>query len=234
MMDQTGIDFSTLYANFHQPIAAVDCGQKCARYNQHGVPFCCDTRHAVPSAYLGEWEYLQKHTHLWHAWHAPQEDETTRLQSQTPQGQVLIECEGYQQCQREFRTLTCRAFPFFPYITHQGAFTGITYYWEYEDRCWIISHLDQVTREYVQDFIAAYEIIFQVYPEEKEAFRYHSGMMRRLYGRQKRAIPVLHRNGSVYKVSPRDGRKRKIAAQDLPKYGPYRVASKLLFPDETS
>ena len=154
--------------------------------------------------------------------------------AQTPKGQVLIECKGHLHCQRQYRSLTCRAFPFFPYFTLKGEFIGISYYWEYEDRCWIISHLDQVSSGYVSEFVTIYETIFQVYPEEKEAFRYHSSMMRRLFSRRKRAIPLLHRNGRAYKISPRDGRKRKISAQDLPKYGPYRVASKLLFPDETS
>ena len=232
MTCQETIDFSALYAQFHRPIAAIDCGQKCAPYNQHAVPFCCDTRHAVPSAYLLEWSFLHTHTDLWHLWRAIQDDETSRLQAQTPEGQVLLECLGHRYCQRQYRTITCRAFPFFPYLTRLGELIGISYYWEYEDRCWIISHLDQVSAEYVRDFITTYESIFQAYPDEKAAFRYHSGILRRLFSRYKRAIPLLHRNGNVYKITPKNGRLRKVLPQDLPRYGPYRLASQLLFPDE--
>jgi hypothetical protein len=232
MSSPEALDFAALYAQFHRPLAGIDCGQKCAPYNQHAVPFCCDTRHAVPGAYLLEWAYLQAHTDVWHPWCATQDEETSRLQAQTPQGQVLIECQGHRHCQRQYRAITCRAFPFFPYLTRQGEFIGITYYWEYEDRCWIISHLDQVTAEYVRDFITTYETIFHVYPQELEAFRYHSGIMRRLFGRNKRAIPLLHRNGKLYKITPKNGRLRKVFPATLPRYGPYRLASRLLFPDE--
>jgi hypothetical protein len=228
------IDFSDLYANFHQPITGIDCGQKCAPFNQHAVPFCCDIRHAVPSAYHLEWEYLLMHTDLWHLWHAPEEHETARLHAQCPQGQVLIECKGYLYCQRSYRSLTCRAFPFFPYITPQGKFIGLSYYWEYKDRCWVISHLDQVSHHYVSEFVAAFETIFRAYPEEKEAFRYHSGIMRRRFSRHKRAIPLLHLNGRAYKITPKNGRLRKIPLQSLPKFGPYHISSELLFPDEAA
>jgi hypothetical protein len=232
MSNPNPVDFLAVYANFHQAISDIDCGKKCAAYNQHGVPFCCDTRHAVPSAYTLEWEYLRTHTDLWHLWQARKEKETDRLLAQTPKGQVLIECKGYTDCQRQFRSLSCWAFPFFPYITVKGEFIGISYYWEYEDRCWVISHLEQVTSNYIQEFVAVYEIIFKAYPEEKEAFRYHSSMMRRLFSRWKRAIPLLHRNGGVYKISPGTGSKRKISVHSLPKFGSYRIAAKLVFPDE--
>jgi len=225
-------DFSLLYAGFHHPITALDCGQKCAPYNQHAVPFCCDTRHAIPTAYLVEWEYLQTNTDLWHRWQAAQVSETARLQAKTPTGQVLIECNGHLLCQRQFRAITCRAFPFVPYLTHVGEFLGLSYYWDYEDRCWVISNLDQVTDAYIEGFIATYETIFPDYPEEKEAFRYHSSVMRRIYSRRKRAIPLLHRNGNTYKVSPGSGRLTKIHRDSLPRFGPYKIAAELPFPDE--
>lgn len=226
------IDYSVVYARFHQPLSAVDCGRKCAPYNQYGIPFCCDTRHAVPSAYNLEWEYLQCHTDLWQPWHAADQEETDRLNAQTPPGQVLIACLGHMLCQRQFRAITCRAFPFFPYITLEKEFIGLSYYWEYEDRCWVISHLDQVSTTYVHEFMTAYETIFQAYPEEIENFRYHSSVMRRSFSRRKRAIPLLHRNGWGYKVSPSSGRMRRIPIESLPEYGPYKIVSRLAFPGE--
>ena len=58
--------------------------------------------------------------------------------------------------------------------------------------------------------------------------------MRRVFGRQKRAIPLLHRNGKVYKVTPRNGRMRRVDVSRLPKFGPYRVAAEMPFADEVS
>jgi hypothetical protein len=79
MVSLTSGDIPSLYSLFEAPITALDCGKKCSPYNEHGVPFCCDTRHAVPSAYTGEWRYLQANTDLWHEWQGPTPQETERL-----------------------------------------------------------------------------------------------------------------------------------------------------------
>ncbi len=231
-------EFARLYARFRSPIAALDCGSRCAPYNENGVPFCCDTRHAVPTAYTAEWEYLQANTDLWRRWEADdlpettRQAETTRLQAQTPAGQVLIACLGHTACQRDFRSLTCRAFPFFPYLDREGEFLGLSYYWEYEDRCWVISHLEQVTPEYLREFLSTYDLLFERVPQERENFRHHSSVMRRILGRRRRAIPLLHRNGGTYKITPSTGRRRRVPPESLPKFGPYRIAEALPFPEE--
>ncbi len=225
-------EFEQLYAHFQAPITQLNCGDKCSPYNENGVPFCCDTRHAVPTAYQAEWEYLQENTDLWRPWQADDPAETARLQAQTPSGQVLIACLGHTLCQRGFRSLTCRAFPFFPYINKAGDFIGLSYYWDYEDRCWVISNLHVVTPVYRAEFIRAYDLLFERMPKEQETFAHHSGMMRRIFGRKHRAIPLLHRNGSAYKITPRNERLRKIDLESLPKFGPYKIASQLPFPGE--
>jgi hypothetical protein len=225
-------EFASLYTRFQAPISALDCGSRCAPYNEHGVPFCCDTRHAIPSVYQAEWQYLQANTDLWHAWESNDPGNAARLRNSLPDGQVLVECLGHQLCQRNYRSITCRSFPFFPYITLQGEFIGISYYWEYEDRCWVISNLGQVTRAYLESFIEAYDTIFRLVPEEVENFRQHSIRMCRNFGIQRRAIPLLHRNGFCYKISPATGRKRRVNAEELPKFGPYRIAARLPFPGE--
>jgi hypothetical protein len=233
----TPAEFAALYSRFQAPIAALDCGSKCAPYNEHGVPFCCDTRHAVPTAYQAEWEYLQVSTDLWHLYGSGPGDqgsviEAARLRAQTPEDQVLIACLGYTLCQRGFRSVACRAFPFFPYLDREGEFLGLSYYWEYEDRCWVISNLAVVSPEYRSEFFAAYDWLFEHKPEEKDNFRHHSGLMRQVFGRRRRAIPLLHRNGQAYKVTPRNGRLRRVGIESLPKFGPYRLAARLPFPDE--
>ncbi len=232
MPEAKTIDFSRLYARFQPPITTLDCGKKCAPYNEHGVPFCCDTHHTVPTAYLEEWQYLQANTDLWHLWQAKDPGETARLQAQTPTGQVLIACLGASLCQRGYRALTCRAFPFFPYITKGGEFVGLSYYWDYQERCWVISNLDRVTPEYRSDFIAAFDEVFEHMPQEKENFHYHSAVMRRIFGRRGRAVPLLHRNGHTYKISPGTGRMRRVPLESLPKFGPYQIADLLPFPGE--
>lgn len=231
-MAEASIDFNVLYHNFDAPISTLDCGMKCAPHNINGVPFCCDTHHAVPTVYQAEWEFLQENTDLWHLWHGENEKETARLAEQTPPGLVLVECQGHLLCQRGFRSITCRSFPFYPYIDKTGMFLGISYYWEYEDRCWVISNLGVVTKDYRDSFIAVFEHLFKVRPQEFENFKYHSMIARRIFGRKHKTIPLLHRNGNYYKITPRNGRLRKVSADQLPKFEPYSIADKLRFADE--
>ena len=225
-------DFAEFYAKFDVPIAGVDCGAKCAPYNEFGVPFCCDTDHAIPTAYFPEWYFLQANTDLWRPWQGEDSDETKRLSSELPKGQILIECLGHKLCQRSFRSVTCRAFPFFPYISKGNEFLGLSYYWEYEDRCWVISHLDTVTPNYINAFVNTYDTLFEVNPEEFGNFRSHSIIMRRIFGRNKRKVPLLHRDGNVYLITPKNGQIIRVDWADLPKFGPYEIADKLPFPDE--
>jgi hypothetical protein len=226
------MDYELIYKGFYSPIARIDCGSKCAPYNEKAVPFCCDTRHAVPTAYDAEWDYLQSNTDLWHLWEVGDEKEYARLRSKTPAQHMLIECKGHLYCQRQFRSLTCRSFPFFPYFDKTGNFLGLSYYWEYEERCWVISHLDQISPVYVKEFIQTYHLIFECKPEERDSFLYHSAVMRRIFGRKHRAIPLIDFQGQFYKITPHNGRKRRIQAEQLPKFGPNRVAALLPFPDE--
>jgi hypothetical protein len=226
------LDCQSLYQGFHSPITKIDCGAKCAPYNVNAVPFCCDTRHAVPTAYETEWQYLQSNTDLWHLWQGEDPLESAHLRQQTPAGQVLIECKGHLQCERQFRSFTCRSFPFFPYVNKEGEFIGLSYYWEYEQRCWLISHLDQITPQYLAEFHQTYQRIFQVRPAELQAFHFHSAVMRRVFGRKHRSITLIRFNGTFFKVTPKNSRLRRVLPAQLPKFEPYRLADTLPFPDE--
>jgi len=225
-------DYINIYEGFSAPIHSLDCGNKCAPYNDFGIPFCCDTSHAVPTAYKNEWQYLKANTDLWHLWKSESVDDQNNLEKKTPDNQVLIECLGSQHCQRDFRSITCRAFPFFPYLTSTGELIGLSYYWEYEERCWVISHLDQVTEEYRTQFIKTYDTIFAGNDQELENFRYHAQMMRKKFTEKRRAIPLLHRNGQAYKISPGNERLRRVDITSFSKFGPYAIADWLPFPDE--
>ena len=218
------IDYSAIYAGFDAPIGVLDCGQRCAPHNRNRGPFCCDTRHAVPTVFQDEWEYLQAHTDLWHPWQGHTPAETRRVQNETPEAMLLAECRGYQFCQRDFRSITCRAFPFFPYITRDDWFIGMTYYWHFEHACWVISNLDAVTEQYRNEFFTAFDKLFDRLPGERDGYRALSSSMRRVFSRWGRAIPILHRNGGAYKVTPKNGRMRRALVENLPKHGPYRIS----------
>jgi len=225
-----------LYKMFNSPLMALDCGEKCSVYNEYHIPFCCDTRHIIPMAYCAEWDYLTQNTELWHLYQPRNIYDKKQFEDKTPEDQVLVECQGHHKCQRPYRTLTCRSFPFFPYIDQQNKFIGLSYYWEYEDRCWVINHLEAITPQFRDEFVSAFDYIFLKSTQEFNNFRYQSIIMRRVFGRKKRAIPLILRNGSpklqFYKITPNNGRMRKVKASTFKKHGVYYFAEKLPFPEE--
>ena len=70
------IQYQNLYCWFDSPITKLNCGDKCAPFNENNIPFCCDIRQTVPSVHLSEWEFLSSNTDLWHEW-----DDTTEIHS---------------------------------------------------------------------------------------------------------------------------------------------------------
>ena len=220
-------DIRRLYDGFDSPIAALDCGRKCAQHNPSGKPFCCDICHAVPAAYQSEWKYVEQNTQLWHAWRGDECDGTTveeraHLESDTPRNMILLACLGPSQCEREFRALSCRQFPFFPYVTSDYRFLGLAYEWGFESKCWVISNLSEVTQQYRQEFVRTYDNLFALFQEEFENYAYHSEKLRLEFSQRKKRFPLLHRNGGTYLVSPVSERLHRIAGGSMPRFGPYR------------
>jgi hypothetical protein len=220
------MDIRASYDRFDTPIVPFDCGELCAPHNPGGVPFCCDICHAVPSAYLQEWDYLKANTGLWHPWRGDEcvgnPEDPAHLAMETPDTMRLLACLGPAHCQREYRSFSCRQFPFFPYITSDYGFLGLAYNWELEDTCWVISHLDQVSRAYHREFVVFYDDFFSIWPHELDHYAARSEQMREHFMAHKRSIPILHRDGGCCLLRPINERLRTVDPGRLPRFGPYR------------
>jgi hypothetical protein len=215
------IDIRELYHHFNSPVTHFDCGEKCAPQNPHAIPFCCDICQAVPAVYINEWEYLKEHTDLWHIWQGSEckEDVTDpqELGGITPSSMILLACLGPRFCQREFRAISCRQFPFIPYINFRDKFIGMTYDWEFAKTCWVISHLEEVTIHFRQEFFDAFDLIFQESEEEFDNYAVLSEQIREIASKKKHRIPLLHRNGRNYLLSPKSERLRNMASTPVHK-----------------
>ena len=219
--------FKELYRGFSLPLSDIDCGEKCGPYNDYGVPVCCDIKLLVPTVYDLEWLYLQKETNLWRPWQGDWD-----LKDELQEGQVLVECLGYQDCQRPFRSLTCRAFPFYPYLDSAGIFAGLAYYHEYQEKCWIISNLTAVSQAYKLEFKLAFEKIFQSYPESRQNYYQYSQYMREEAANRGDQIVLLDFMKSVFFVDPETEELQQVDFNDLLSYGPFGIARDLSFPEE--
>jgi hypothetical protein len=214
------------YDQFDASVTSLDCGRLCSPHNPNGKPFCCDICQAVPAAYRLEWDYLRQATDLWHVWRgdecAGEPQDPAQLLSDTPEHMLLLACLGPANCQREFRAVSCRQFPFFPYLTADWRFIGLAYEYEFEDSCWVISNLGQVSGAYRQEFIHFYERLFELWPEEFNSYLARSEELRQHFRAVRRRIPLLHRNGGYYLISPAKERMRRVSPERLPRFGPYR------------
>ncbi len=217
-------DIQEMYSRFNTPVTTLDCGEKCAPYNPNGIPFCCDICQAVPVAYRQEWAYLEQNTTIWHLWRGDEckQQPTSNDIDDVPDHLLLLACKGPRQCQREFRSSGCRQFPFFPYITADERFIGLAYEWEFENSCWVISHLDLVTDTYRREFMAHFDRLFSLWETEFESYYCKSEEMRIAFIQQKRRIPILHRCGGYHLLSPASDRLQRIQPKALPRFSPYR------------
>ena len=212
--------FRELYDKFQAPISRFECGSKCAPHNG-GEPVCCSTQHAVPVVDKAEWRVLRSRSDLWHRF-KPYDAATRHIVEELPTTCMAVECKGARHCERENRSLSCRAFPFFPYIDRQGAFIGLSYYWVFEDRCWVISNLQVVDSKFVREFVDAYDFLIASDKQEYEGFRDHSISMRRVFSRWNRFIPLISRDGGYFKVMPKTGRVLPCDPAKFPMHAPYK------------
>ena len=215
----------SLYDRFDLSITRLDCGSKCAAYNPGGKPFCCDICQAVPAVYHEEWKFLEDSTDLWHPWRGdecPDSTDDIRLVEEVPDGMNLLACKGPALCQRSFRALSCRQFPFFPYVTADYRFIGLAYEWEFEVRCWVISNLNKISKNYRMQFVDVHDALFAHRQDIFDNYAFHSERMRDHFMERRKRIPLLHRNGSDYLVSPLSERLRRVAPDQIPRFGPYR------------
>ena len=214
-------DFASLYDGFTAPVSRFDCGRKCAPLNG-GEPVCCSTQNAVPVVHKVEFELLKTRTDLWYSY-KPNDAASRKIVKELTSNACAVECKGAAFCERDNRTIACRSFPFYPYLDKTGKFIGLTYYWDFEDRCWIISNMQVVERKFVDEMIAAFERIFKLDPDEYDTMKDHSANMRRVFSRKKKIIPVIHRDGGYYKIKPGDGGKlTPCTPDDYKKFGPYK------------
>ncbi|WP_370152281.1 hypothetical protein [Ferrovibrio sp.] len=214
-------DFAKLYRGYDANLAKVDCGRKCAPLN-NGQPVCCTTDNAIPVVERAEFELLQSRTDLWFRY-KPNDAAARKIVKDLPRSSCAVECKGAAFCERDNRTIACRSFPFYPYITRDGDFVGLTYYWVFEDRCWIISNMQVVERSFVDQMIATFERIFKLDENEFETMKDHSASMRRVFSRQNKFIPVIGRDGGYFKVMPHsDGSLKPCDPDSFRRFGPYR------------
>ncbi|RMF48432.1 MAG: hypothetical protein D6755_03860, partial [Anaerolineae bacterium] len=107
------------------------------------------------------------------------------------------------------------------YVTADYRFIGLAYEWAFEPTCWVISNLGRVNPAYRQAFIAVFDRLFAEDDDVFESYIVQSEEMRDAFRARRRRIPILHRNGGYYLLSPGSDRLYKVSPDRLPRFGPY-------------
>jgi hypothetical protein len=167
-----------------------------------------------------EFELLKTRTDLWTKF-KPYDYATRQIVDELTPDCAAIACKGVRSCERDNRTLACRGFPFYPYLTRQKEFVGLGTYWVFEDRCWMMSNLEIVDQAFIGQFFATYEALFLKDPSEFSTYVRFSADARRVYSRSKREILLLGRRGELLIVTPSTGDIRPGRKKDFPKIKPF-------------
>jgi hypothetical protein len=213
-------DFRRIYDIFDAPVSRFDCGRFCAPLNG-GEPVCCSTENAIPIVDRAEFALLQSRSDLWQRYRAT-DAVGKELVRDLHSSCLAVECKGVRHCERANRSLACRAFPFFPYIDREKNFIGLSIHWTFADRCWVMSNLEIVDAEYRRQFVEAHELLFEKDPDEFQLHVEYSASLRRVFSRKRLAIPLIGRDGSLFKILPHGGKMVPAKPSTLPKFGPYR------------
>jgi hypothetical protein len=213
-------DYAKIFDKFTANISRYDCGKYCAALNG-GQPVCCTTEHAIPIVDKTEFTLLKSRTDLWSPY-VVKDAQARKLLSDLHKTTCAIECKGAAFCERENRTLACRTFPFYPYITRDNDVIGLATYWTFEDRCWLMSNFQVVERNFIKEFMEAFQYVFDRDELEWESMRNNSAHHRRQFSKQNRIIPLIGKDGGFFKVMPYSGELRPAKVEEFKKIGPYR------------
>jgi hypothetical protein len=211
--------YKRIFGNFTANVVPLDCGEKCRHLND-GIPVCCDIEQAIPIMDKSEYKLLRSRSDLWRKYR-PENAHGEGIVESLHDDCVACECKGAKFCERDNRSLSCRAFPFFPYITREGDFIGMATYWTFEDRCWVISNMKKVTRAFIAEFHDVYAHLFENKPDEFEVFKDYSATMRRVFSRQGQPIYIVDKDKKFHAILPKGAGMERVKKSALPKFGPY-------------
>ncbi|MFQ6092509.1 MAG: hypothetical protein ACE5OR_07500 [bacterium] len=186
-------DFAYIYRHYDSTPLRYDCGRLCAPKNE-GIPSCCDTVRLIPVMYKREFKYLQKRTGLWKRFR-PKTKHEKRLVAETDKGTVFGKCLGPERCDRRYRSISCRIFPFEPYLDLEGNLLGLVYNYRLGNKCPLVDKPQLISKKFVSDQIKMWKYIFKKEPSERDVYRDESIQVRRYLSRKKKPIYIFTPKG---------------------------------------
>ena len=146
-----------------------DCGKHCAPQN-NDVPYCCDREKVVPVLFKDEYECHRKKGAFWRKMPI-QTKADKKLVQDTCSYNVFAVCPGVQNCHRPLRALSCRLFPFEPFLDDKGCVLGLVYQNGENACCSLMGKPQQVYKQtYIRNCVRVWQELINIFPEEKDMY----------------------------------------------------------------
>ncbi|MCX6113527.1 MAG: hypothetical protein NTY22_09685 [Proteobacteria bacterium] len=142
----------------------------------------------IPVLYTSEYEYISARCKLWKKF-IPDSKSDMHLMDDCGYDDIMAVCRGHKNCDRKYRSFVCRTFPFYPFISENGIFMGMTYNYDFEGKCNIVNNHSVINKEYIKRFIEAWNYMFSIDEMEFEA---HYNLCRDIEKKRKRERKPLH------------------------------------------
>ena len=191
MLTEKDIEF--IYRNFDSTPTSFDCGKVCAPKNE-GIPFCCDSGWLLPVMYKREFAYLKEKTNLWKRFR-PKTKHEKNIVEETDKETVFGECLGHERCDRRYRSVSCRIFPFEPYLDLEGNLLGIVFNYTLGNKCPLVDKPKLISKKFISDQIRMWNYIFKKELSERDVYRDQSIQIRRYLSRKRKPIYILTPKG---------------------------------------
>ena len=185
------INWSSIYKGFSASATKIDCGSLCAG-NNGGVPVCCSNNLHVPLLFSTELQWhIQNKNSMWKK-RVSKTKLDKKQEAECSDHLVYCHCDGARHCKRSKRSLTCRFFPFEPYISEGGVLIGITYMYRAKKDCPLIDNPDAgISKAYIRQAIKTWKLVFEQFPEEFDLYYENSRMLQRSFKRKQQTLKVF-------------------------------------------
>jgi hypothetical protein len=167
-----------------------DCGRKCAPKND-GVPYCCDREQVTPVLFRDEYRWHREQGTFWKKMPIKTKRDK-KLVEETCTYNVFSVCPGVESCRRTLRSLSCRMFPFEPFLDKTGTVTGLVYQDGENERCPLVGkHRRHYNQAYIRNAIRVWQELVDTFPEEKEMYLRESRRRKRLATRTGKPLRIF-------------------------------------------
>jgi len=146
-----------------------DCGKHCAPQN-NGVPYCCDQEKVTPVLFKDEYQWHRQRGGFWRK--MPVKTKSDRkLVEESCSYNVFAVCPGVQNCRRTSRSLTCRLFPFEPFLDSTGCVKGLVYQDGDNRSCSLREKPQHMYNQlYIRNAIRVWQELVDTFPEDKDLY----------------------------------------------------------------